>query len=176
MHCRMRFYVLRIGIVVLVVVAGIVTCVSYQQLTDPNEPAFAQADLNCKDFNSQADAQAELRRDPSDPNGLDEDDGQDDGIACETYPYDDPARDETPVTTGTSPSPTSSPTPTATSSPSLTSSPSPTSTPSPSPKPQPNPKLFNSGGPTNGPVPLMPDGSCPVEFPVKAQDGLCYPH
>jgi hypothetical protein len=33
---------------------------------------------------------------------------------------------------------------------------------------------FNSGGPTNGPVPLMPDGKCPVEFPVK-HDRLCYP-
>jgi hypothetical protein len=34
--------------------------------------------------------------------------------------------------------------------------------------------LMNAGGPANGPVPLMPDGSCPVEYPVK-QDGACYP-
>ena len=27
--------------------------------------------------------------------------------------------------------------------------------------------LMNAGGPTSGPVPLMPDGSCPEEFPVK---------
>src|SRR5215217_2449459 len=26
--------------------------------------------------------------------------------------------------------------------------------------------LFRSGGPENGPVPLMPDGGCPVEYPV----------
>src|SRR5215217_953136 len=43
-----------------------------------------------------------------------------------------------------------------------------------SPTPQPPRDLFNSGGPTNGPVPLMPDGECPVEFPVK-HDRLCYP-
>lgn len=34
--------------------------------------------------------------------------------------------------------------------------------------------LFNAGGPEGGPVPSMPDGSCPVEFPVE-QNGACYP-
>jgi hypothetical protein len=36
-----------------------------------------------------------------------------------------------------------------------------------------NRDLFNAGGPKNGPVPLMPDGGCPVEFPVERAD-LCY--
>lgn len=63
-------------------------------------PALAQDDLNCDDFGSQAEAQAELRSDPSDPNGLD---AENDGVACETTPYDDPARDETPVTPAQSP-------------------------------------------------------------------------
>ncbi|MBK1784408.1 excalibur calcium-binding domain-containing protein [Prauserella sp. ASG 168] len=40
----------------------------------------AQNDLNCDDFSSQAEAQAALDRDPSDPNNLD---GDGDGIACE---------------------------------------------------------------------------------------------
>src|SRR5215211_1956355 len=40
--------------------------------------------------------------------------------------------------------------------------------------PEPPKDLFNSGGPSNGPVPLMLDGNCPVEYPVK-QNGLCYP-
>jgi uncharacterized membrane protein len=35
-------------------------------------------------------------------------------------------------------------------------------------------KLFDSGGPINGPVPLRADGNCPVEFPVE-QSGACYP-
>jgi hypothetical protein len=58
-------------------------------------PAIAQADdQNCSDFASQADAQAHLRADPSDPDGLDAKpgpaDGNDqaggDGIACESNP------------------------------------------------------------------------------------------
>jgi hypothetical protein len=40
----------------------------------------AQADLDCADFDTQQEAQAEFNRDPSDPHGLDADE---DGIACE---------------------------------------------------------------------------------------------
>lgn len=48
---------------------------------------IAQAqDLDCIDFAFQEDAQAEFDRDPTDPHGLDEDRGQDDGIACEWRP------------------------------------------------------------------------------------------
>jgi hypothetical protein len=47
--------------------------------------ALAQADdQNCSDFASQAEAQAHLRADPSDPDGLDGNDN--DGIACESLP------------------------------------------------------------------------------------------
>ena len=53
--------------------------------------AVAQDDLDCEDFDSQEEAQAELDRDPSDPNNLDADN---DGEACETYPYDDSGGDE----------------------------------------------------------------------------------
>jgi endonuclease YncB( thermonuclease family) len=41
-------------------------------------------DKDCADFRSQAEAQADLERDPSDPNNLDADN---DAIACESYPY-----------------------------------------------------------------------------------------
>ena len=34
--------------------------------------------------------------------------------------------------------------------------------------------LLEAGGPTSGPVPLMPDGGCPREFPTM-RDGACYP-
>jgi hypothetical protein len=48
-------------------------------------PAAAQeADLDCKDFNSQAEAQAKLEADRSDPHRLDADN---DGQACEAFPY-----------------------------------------------------------------------------------------
>lgn len=46
--------------------------------------AFAQADKDCADFATQADAQAEYDSDPTDPNRLD-DDG--DKKACDTYEY-----------------------------------------------------------------------------------------
>ena len=49
-------------------------------------PAAAQDQYNCEDFDSQKEAQAELDRDPSDPSNLDADN---DGMACDTYPYDD---------------------------------------------------------------------------------------
>jgi hypothetical protein len=44
---------------------------------------------------------------------------------------------------------------------------------SPSRKPKPKRNLFDSGGPENGPVPLMPEGGCPAEFSVE-RAGLCY--
>ncbi|MEU6352534.1 hypothetical protein ABZ896_24945 [Streptomyces sp. NPDC047072] len=48
--------------------------------------AHARADLDCSDFTYQEDAQAVYDRDTSDPNRLDEDQGPDDGIACEVLP------------------------------------------------------------------------------------------
>ncbi len=33
--------------------------------------------------------------------------------------------------------------------------------------------LLSAGGPITGPVPLMPSGDCPVEYPVK-RDGACH--
>ncbi|MFH9006323.1 excalibur calcium-binding protein [Streptomyces afghaniensis] len=47
------------------------------------DPAHARQDLDCRDFSFQEDAQAVFDADPSDPNRLDEDQGSDDGIACE---------------------------------------------------------------------------------------------
>lgn len=49
---------------------------------DPTDPP-AGDELNCDDFATQEDAQAEFDKDPSDPHGLDADN---DGIACEGLP------------------------------------------------------------------------------------------
>ena len=78
-------------------------------------------------------------------------------------------------TTTASPQPTTtaSPQPTTTASPAPTNTASPSASASPAPEPRED-DLFNSGGPKDGPVPLMLDGSCPAEFPVK-RDGACYP-
>lgn len=170
------------AVVMLVFFAGMVARMAYEQSISP---ALAQDEdprtgLDCDDYNSQAEAQAALRADPSDPNVLDEDEGPDDGIACETTAYDDPTRDETPVAAaigdGASSPPSTTtiiPPPTTTVTPPPTTSASPPSSASASPTPQPPRDLFNSGGSTNGPVPRMPDGGCPDEFPVE-HNGLCY--
>ncbi|MFI9343616.1 excalibur calcium-binding protein [Streptomyces sp. NPDC052773] len=49
-------------------------------------PAHAQDDLDCRHFAYQEDAQDVYNADPSDPHGLDEDQGANDGIACEVLP------------------------------------------------------------------------------------------
>src|SRR5829696_109233 len=105
MLIRMRPTSLKVAAVVaFVLAAGVVGAVTFQQILNPSKPALAQDKFDCASFNSQAEAQAELRRDPSDPSGLDgpigtASDGTA-GVACEVYPYGDPARDETPVEVG----------------------------------------------------------------------------
>ncbi|MER7622961.1 excalibur calcium-binding protein [Streptomyces sp. NPDC126503] len=65
------------------VIAGIALAVA-------SVPALAGVssaqDLDCRHFRFQEDAQAEFNRDPSDPHRLDEDQGPDDGLACEVLP------------------------------------------------------------------------------------------
>jgi hypothetical protein len=70
---------------------------------------------------------------------------------------------------------TASPTATATASPTPTASPTTTGTTTtgtalPTTPPD---SILDSGGPGRGPVPLMPDGGCPVEYPRERAD-LCY--
>ena len=140
----------------LVLVSGFTLRLALQDVVDPTTPAQAQEDLyNCEeDFTYQEEAQAVFDADPSDPYRLDEDPGPDDGIACEELP----SRPGDPVPP---PEPPTSPPPTTTSPPPTTTS------------PPPEPTILDGGGPENGTAPLMPDGSCPVEYPVK-RDGLCH--
>src|SRR5215210_4206419 len=130
----------------LVLVAGLVLRITYEQLVYPSEPAAAQVNQkNCSSFDSQEAAQAALERDPSDPNDLDSDGN---GRACDDYAYNTRTANNVPPSSA-SPSSTSP------------------SSASPKPKLRKTRDLLNAGGPTNGPVPLMPDGDCPVEFPAK---------
>jgi hypothetical protein len=76
-----------------------------------------------------------------------------------------PTAGASPTPEPTTPEPAPSPTPKP--------APSPTPKPAPSPTPQPPPDLFDSGGPTIGPAPLMPGGGCPKEYPIKRADA-CY--
>jgi hypothetical protein len=156
MRRRMGTTTLRLLVVGLVLLAGLISRVTYEQLIHPRAPAAAQSNqYDCASFGSQQSAQAELERNPSDPNDLDPDGN---GRACDDYDY------SASTTTQSSPSPG-----TTTQSSTSSSSPSPSS----KPRPQGDRNLLDAGGPTKGPVPLMPDGSCPPEFPTKHKN-LCY--
>jgi hypothetical protein len=149
----------------LVLVAGFVLRATYEQIVYPSKPAVAQADqYDCASFGSQESAQVELDSDPSDPNNLDSDGN---GIACDTYTYGGSVAASS--VSPSSPSPSSAPP----SRPSGSGASSTSSNASAPPRPQKTHRLFESGGPTNGPVPLMANGACPAEFPVKHKD-LCH--
>lgn len=159
--------------------------------------AYAQ-DLTCEDFDSQADAQDELDSDPSDPNDLDPDTN---GMACEDE-FDDstdssvddssdqgddppnppgsaqarPGEQTSPNGGGAPKGSTTTPSSSAPSSRPASPSPAPptpASRPAPSSLPTSGPNL-NSGGPSEGPVPVMADGKCPKEFPAT-KNGVCFP-
>ncbi|HKH57636.1 MAG TPA: hypothetical protein VKA20_03790 [Rubrobacter sp.] len=153
----------------LVLVAGFVLRGTYEQIIYPSKSAMAQADqYDCASFGSQESAQVELDSDPSDPNNLDSDGN---GIACDNYPYGTSGSVAASTPAPSTPAPSSAPPdePSASASPISNSSAS-----SPKPKPpQGSRNLFASGGPTNGPVPLMADGGCPAEFPAR-RNGLCH--
>jgi hypothetical protein len=152
----------------LVLVAGFVLRGTYEQIIYPSKPAVAQADqYDCASFGSQESAQVELDSDPSDPNNLDSDGN---GRACDTYPYGTSGSVAASTPAPSTPAPSSAPP----GKPLASASPSSNASASPKPKPpQKSGNLFASGGPTNGPVPLMADGGCPAEFPAK-RNGLCH--
>lgn len=89
----------------------------------------------------------------------------------------DPFGDEDPLdepgsTSGQPKSETTNPRTTPTP-PRPTPSPPPTPRPTPAPPPQDPGELLQAGGPSEGPVPPMPGGECPSEFPVQ-RGGACY--
>src|SRR5215216_4495535 len=199
MRPRMGNVMSKLVMVGLVLAAGFVLRATYEQIVNPSKLAVAQTDqYDCASFGSQESAQTQLDSDPSDPNNLDADGN---GRACDDYAYGASgsiaassvapnsvaASSAAPSNTSSSSTSSSSTSSSSTSSssaasssaspssasPSSSSSSSPSSKASAPPKPQKTHNLFDSGGPTNGPVPLMADGSCPVEFPVK-HNGLCH--
>jgi hypothetical protein len=132
----------------LVLVSGFALRLAWEELARPTTRAVAQSvqegDLyDCPDFATQPEAQAQLL--PGDPYGLDADN---DGQACDTLPGGSTTGGATTGVTTTAGTTTG-------------------------PLVGGNQDLFDSGGPENGPVPLMPDGGCPAEYPVERAD-LCY--
>lgn len=143
-------WVVKISFIVLVLAAGFTARLAYEEWVRPGlfdvRPAQAQeeTDLDCDDFASREDAQDELDQDPFDPNDLDPDG---DGVACE--PGEDDGLDSAD-----------------------TDQYSDDDTFSNSPDRE-GDDLLEAGGPSEGPVPLMPGGGCPEEFPVL-KDGACH--
>ncbi len=180
---RGKDFIAKVAVVILVIAVGFGLRLAWEF------PSTAEAQndrIDCEDFGSQEEAQASLRENPGDPNNLDVDH---DGIACETEPYDDPARDEVPFPGGDdaladnigppvlrdddAPGDYTGP-PARTLPKTDTSQPNPPPS-SPTSKPvQTSPTLLKAGGSFSGPVPLMPGGGCPEEFPVEL-DGACHP-
>jgi hypothetical protein len=133
---------------VFVLVVGGVGRITYEQMFNTRTPAQAQQDeYDCSDFEFQEDAQEIFDEDTSDPSGLDEDDGTDDGIACETLP--------------SRPGGTSS------------ASPAPITPPAKQYDGGDSDKMLESGASGPGPVLTLPDGSCLPEYPIK-RNGHCY--
>ena len=126
--------------------------------------ASAQEDLyDCTDFPSQAEAEAALRNDPSDPYGLDGPQGETydgiPGVACEDNP---PPTDLTPLTSSGNDDDQY-----------LPDDPIDTTDLGVTPDQDETAPLFESGGPQDGPVPAMAGGGCPKEYPVE-RDGSCW--
>lgn len=145
----------------LVLVAGVVGRATFERTVNTATPAYAQQNddprvgLDCDDYGSQAEAQAALDADPSDPNVLDEDD---DGEACETFDYGDAddddgaAEDQYDGEDGASQQQYDNGDGSA---------------------PRRDRDLFESGASGPGPVLTMSDGGCIPEYPVK-RGGHCY--
>ena len=140
------------------------------QTNDASEEDLSGEDiLDCPDFENQQEAQDSLEADPSDPDNLDADD---DGQACEEE-FGDEAGGSIigDSTTGGSTTGTPKTTPPAPKTPPPAPKTPPPAPKTPSPPPAPP---FNAGGPSSGPVPTMPGGDCPKEFPAERAE-VCYP-
>jgi hypothetical protein len=134
-----------LAVSVLVVCSAFVSRMAWESLNAP-EPAEAQsvAEGDLYDCSDfTTPAEAQAQLLPGDPYGLDADN---DGTAC----------DELGGGASASASATASASASASASPVATGG-----------------NLFDSGGPSAGPVPLMPDGTCPKEFPEK-RGGACH--
>jgi outer membrane biosynthesis protein TonB len=171
--------VLRLGWELLVQAERTVPAVSATAVAQtedgPEEDLSGEEGILCSDFESQQEAQEEFEADPSDPElaNLDTDN---DGQACDEEFGGEAKGGSTTDTPGTSPPSQKTPQPSPKTPPPAPKTTAPRPTPPPPPAPAPRPDsgtLFEAGGPTTEPVPLMPNGSCPREYPEKRGEA-CY--
>ncbi len=141
----MRGPIFRAAVACMIVAAVFAARAGWEQTRPAEAQLSTGPDVDCPEI-SQAEAQAVLDADPSDPNNLDADD---DGEACEDYDYGSGAGNE--GCQLDDPVDASDPGGAAN---------------------QYDDALMESGGPSEGPVPPKPDGGCPAEFPI-ARGGSC---
>jgi hypothetical protein len=187
---RMRLTA-KVLILVLVVTAGLALRLGWEVLAQgerarpavstsavaqksDGDPVQSEESPVCEDFADREEAQGEFDSDPGAPDlaALDPDGN---GEVCEEEFGDSPGGA---TTGGGQPggSTTSAPSERTTPTPPPTPAPRPTPPPQPSPTPPPNQdvgELMNAGGPEAGPVPKLPSGDCPKEFPQE-RDRACY--
>lgn len=145
---------------------GVALLVASSAFGQSRGPSGVDGSFNCEDFDTQAEAQAFLRADPSDPDGLDGLPGSAfdgvEGVACESLPS---PTDFNPVLpTGETPS--------------MRDDGELRDIPATVPDEQyitEKRELLEAGGSEAGPMPLMPNGSCPEEFPVRRGDTCVTP-
>lgn len=142
---------LRVVVVVALITAGVMLRLGWAVAQDDGDL------YDCMDFTTQEEAQAVYEDDPSDPYGLDGPPGEsftgEQGVACEDLPSGGSdggsgSDDGTGGTSGDQYATNDQYTDDGT--------------------------LMDAGGPADGPVPVMPDGGCPEEFPLL-QSGACWP-
>lgn len=164
--------VLRLGWEILVQAQGARPLVSASTVAQKTPGDAAESgDLICEDFDTQEEAQDKLDADPSLADTLDE---NDDGEACEEEFGDSPSGSP-PGGAGASAGGSTTGAPKALPATPKASPPAPKTTP-PAPNPPPTRdegELMKAGGPSSGPVPVMPDGGCPKEFPQE-RGRACY--
>lgn len=171
--------VLRLGWEVLVQAEGgrpLVSASAVAQKT-PGD-ATESGDLICEDFDTQEEAQDELEADPFLADALD---ANGDGEACEEEFGGSPSESPNGGQPGGNGGAGASAGGSTTGAPKA--SPAAPKTPPPAPKTAPpaqNPppirdegELMKAGGPSSGPVPVMPGGGCPEEF-SQERGGACY--
>lgn len=186
---------MRVALVALVLACGFTLRAAWE-LANPDatpstvgfELVQSQGDLNCADFGSQAEAQAEFDKDTSDPNNLDADN---DGIACESLDggsgggegsgadldcadFASQAEAQAEFDKDTSDPNGLDADGDGEACEELGGGSEDVAGNDTAGKDQYNDDLMEAGGPASGPVPTMPGGGCPAEYPVKV-DGSCYP-
>lgn len=152
---------LLLAVIALAMLAARLSWGLYGPLWFEERPASAQEDLyDCADFSTQEEAQAIYDQDPSDPYGLDGPIGEassgEPGVACEELASGGTGSTGTGNGGGGTGGGSSSGQYQYDSGGGGSDG-----------------SLFVSGGPEDGPVPAMPGGSCPEEFPV-ARGGGCF--